>query len=104
MAWMLLHNASVLSLEDGILTLRFPREGEMKGFSVSGHDAVLKRVLSADFGLDVTVRGVTGADAGARPARVPGGPGPGPGSGSPAPVPAAPRPAPGGPDPARRAG
>ena len=68
-AWMLLHNASVVSLEDGILTLRFPKEGEMKGFSVSGHDAVLKRVLSADFGLDVTVRGVTGADAGDRQAR-----------------------------------
>jgi DNA polymerase-3 subunit gamma/tau len=76
-AWMLLSNASVLSLEDGILTLRFPREGEMKGFSVSGHDAVLKRVLSADFGLDVTVRGVTGADAGDRQARSPAGPGPG---------------------------
>ena len=30
-AWMLLSNASVLSLEDGVLTLRFPREGEMKG-------------------------------------------------------------------------
>jgi DNA polymerase-3 subunit gamma/tau len=38
---------------------------------VSGHDAVLKRVLSADFGLNVTVRGVTGTDPGdgsARPA------------------------------------
>ena len=94
-AWMLLRNASVLSLEDGILTLRFPREGEMKGFSVSGHDAVLKRVLSADFGLDVTVRGVTGADAERPAGQVPGGPGPGPGSGSPAPVrgraPASPR-------------
>ena len=52
----------MLSLEDGILTLRFPREGEMKGFSVSGHDAVLKRVLSADFSLNVMVKGVTGAD------------------------------------------
>ena len=76
-AWMLLHNASVVSLEDGILTLRFPKEGEMKGFSVSGHDAVLKRVLSADFGLDVTVRGVTGADAGDRQARSAAAPGPG---------------------------
>ena len=76
MAWMLLHNASVLSVEDGVLTLRFAREGEMKGFSVSGHDAVLKRVLSADFGLDVMVRGVTGAAAGASPARVPADPGP----------------------------
>ena len=73
-AWMLLSNASVLSLADGILTLRFPRDGDLKGFSVSGHDAVLKRVLSASFGLNVTVKGVAGGDApagaaGARPGR-----------------------------------
>ena len=64
-AWMLLSNASVLSLEDGILTLRFPREGDVKGFSVSGHDAVLKRVLSNSFGLNVTIKGVAGGDAAA---------------------------------------
>jgi DNA polymerase-3 subunit gamma/tau len=64
-AWMLLSNASVLSVEDGVLTLRFPREGDVKGFSVSGHDAVLKRVLSTDFGLNVTIKGVAGADAAA---------------------------------------
>jgi DNA polymerase-3 subunit gamma/tau len=68
-AWALLRNASVLSLDDGVLTLRFPREGEMRGFSVSGHDGVLKRVLSADFGLNVTVKGVTGGDG--VPAAVP---------------------------------
>ena len=82
-AWMLLRNASVLSVDDRILTLRFPSQGEMKGFSVSGHDAVLKRVLSADFGLDVMVRGVTGADAEARPPRAPADPGPAPAQGAP---------------------
>ena len=66
---MLLSNASVLSLADGILTLRFPRDGDLKGFSVSGHDAVLKRVLSGSFGLNVTVKGVAGGDA---PAGAPG--------------------------------
>jgi DNA polymerase-3 subunit gamma/tau len=78
-AWMLLTNASVLSLEDGILTLRFPRDGEMKGFSESGHDAILKRVLSTDFGLNATIKGVAGADVtatGGRPGR--------PGTGAPA--------------------
>jgi DNA polymerase-3 subunit gamma/tau len=65
-AWMLLSNASVLSLEENVLTLRFPREGDVKGFSVSGHDAVLKRVLSERFGLNVTVRGMTGGDASPR--------------------------------------
>jgi len=66
---MLLSNASVLSLQDGILTLRFPRDGDLKGFSVSGHDAVLKRVLTARFGLNVTVKGVAGGDT---PAGAPG--------------------------------
>ena len=75
-AWMLLTNASVLSLEDGILTLRFPRDGEMKGFSVSGHDAILKRVLSADFGLNATIKGVAGGDVAAQAGR--------PGTGAPA--------------------
>jgi DNA polymerase-3 subunit gamma/tau len=73
---MLLTNASVLSLEDGILTLRFPRDGEMKGFSVSGHDAILKRVLSADFGLNATIKGVAGGDVAAQAGR--------PGTGAPA--------------------
>ena len=80
MAWILLSNASVLSLEDGILTLRFPRDGDVKGFGASGHDAILKRVLSERFGLNVTIKGVAGrasgdaAGAAARPAR----PGPAP--------------------------
>jgi DNA polymerase III subunit gamma/tau len=59
-AWILLSNASVLSMEDNVLTLRFARDGDLKGFSTSGCDADLKRVLSADFGLNVMVKGVTG--------------------------------------------
>ena len=59
----------MLSLEDGILTLRFPRDGEMKGFSVSGHDAILKRVLSTDFGLNATIKGVAGGDVAAQAGR-----------------------------------
>jgi DNA polymerase III subunit gamma/tau len=72
--WWLLSNASVLSLDGAILTVGFPRDGELKGFSASGHDAILKQVLSARFGLNVTVRAVPGGDAapgaaGLRPAR-----------------------------------
>ena len=85
MAWMLLSNASVLSVEDGILTLRFPRDGDLKGFSVSGHDAVLKRVLSTGFGLNVTIKGVAGGD----PGRSGGGPAPARGREGPPRVPAA---------------
>jgi DNA polymerase-3 subunit gamma/tau len=79
-AWILLSNASVLSLQDGVLTLGFARDGDLKGFITSGCDADLKRVLSAGFGLNVAVRGVTGADPGGGPA-APGPARPGPGQG-----------------------
>ena len=85
-AWILLSNASVLSVQDGILTLRFARDGDLKGFSTSGCDADLQRVLSSRFGLNVTVRGVVGGDSGpgqAGPAPAPPDPGPGPGTVSP---------------------
>ena len=64
MAWMVLSSASVLSLEDGVLTLRFPRDGNVKGFIASSHDTVLKRVLSDSFGLNVMIKGVAGGDVG----------------------------------------
>jgi DNA polymerase-3 subunit gamma/tau len=70
-AWMILSNASVHSLEDGVLTLRFTRDGDMKGFTTSGCDADLKRVLSAGFGLNVMVKGMSGAEAPPTPAAEP---------------------------------
>ena len=62
-AWMLLRTASVDSLEGGVLTIAFPREGEAKGFTTSGHDQVLTEVLSTMLGLNVRVRGVVGSGA-----------------------------------------
>jgi DNA polymerase III subunit gamma/tau len=56
-AWMILSNASVHSLQEGILTLRFARDGDLKGFTTSGCDADLKRVLSGSFGVNVMVNG-----------------------------------------------
>jgi DNA polymerase-3 subunit gamma/tau len=64
-AWMLLSNATVESLEDGVLTVRFARDGDVRGFTGSGCDADLARVLGASFGLNVRIRAVTGSDAGA---------------------------------------
>jgi DNA polymerase III subunit gamma/tau len=61
-AWMLLSNASVVSLDDGVLILRFPRPGDVKGFVSSGYEELLKQVLTARFGLNVTVRAVSGGD------------------------------------------
>jgi DNA polymerase-3 subunit gamma/tau len=59
-AWILLSDTSVVSVEGGILTLRFAKEGDLKRFSTSDYDADLKRVLSTGFGMNVMVRGVVG--------------------------------------------
>jgi DNA polymerase-3 subunit gamma/tau len=61
-AWMLLRNATVQSLTDGVLTVRFAREGDVKGFVASGCDADLERVLAGSFGLKVKVRAVAAGD------------------------------------------
>jgi DNA polymerase III subunit gamma/tau len=61
-ASMLLSDATVLSLEDGTLTLQFGRAGNLKGFTTGSYDADLKRVLSSGFGLNVMVKGVVGGD------------------------------------------
>ncbi len=60
-AWMLLSNASVHSVADGVLTVRFAREGDVKGFSSSGCDRDLGRVLADTFGLKLQVRAVFAA-------------------------------------------
>jgi hypothetical protein len=78
-AWILLSNATVQSLGDGVLTVRFAREGDMKGFAASDYDADLKRVLADSFGLKVQVRAVFSADADSGdPSGPNGGPGPAP--------------------------
>ena len=64
-AWMLLSNATVVSLDDGVLTLRFARDGDVKGFTTSGCDADLKRVLGGQFGLNVRIRALSANDPGA---------------------------------------
>ena len=91
-AWLLLQSASVESLEHGVLTLAFPRGGDARGFSGSGHDQVLTGVLATMLGLNVRVKATIGTGAGSArqatgPGRQPGpgddpaaGPGPTPGS------------------------
>jgi len=68
-AWMLLNDASVDSLEGGVLTVAFAREGQAKGFSASGHDQVLTGVLATMLGLSVRVRAVVGTASGSHGAR-----------------------------------
>ncbi len=67
-AWMLLSNAAVHSVEDGVLTVRFAREGDVKGFSSSGCDRDLGSVLETTFGFRLQVRAVYAAQLGGAPA------------------------------------
>ena len=67
-------NASLVSLDEAVLTLRFPRQGDVKGFVNSKYEDLLKQVINAMFGINVVVRAVTGggdAPAGRRPAPPP---------------------------------
>jgi DNA polymerase-3 subunit gamma/tau len=88
-AGLMVGNASVASFDEGVLTLRFPRQGEVKGFQGSKYEDLLKQALTAMFGINVVVRATWGGDtppAGRRP-----GPGPaapsGPASGGQPPAP-----------------
>jgi len=66
-AWMLLNTASVQELENGVLTIAFPSEGNARGFASSGHDQVLTSALAAMLGLNVRVRAVAGGPPAANP-------------------------------------
>ena len=97
---MLLGPATVESLEGGVLTVAFPKEGEAKGFASSGCDQVLATTIGTLLGLNVRVRAVVGT----------GTPGPGPRTqprsapqapAPQAPVPQAPAPSATGPDAAQ---
>jgi DNA polymerase-3 subunit gamma/tau len=65
-AWMVLGNASVVSLDEGVLTLRFPRQGDVKGFQTGRYEDTLKEVLHARFGVNVAIRAISGADPSGR--------------------------------------
>ncbi|HXW88654.1 MAG TPA: DNA polymerase III subunit gamma and tau [Streptosporangiaceae bacterium] len=69
-AWMQLSNASVLSFEDGVLTLDFAQAGTARGFLTGGYDQVLGQVLADMFGVTpriTTSVGAGEAEAGPRP-------------------------------------
>ena len=53
-------NASLVSLDEAVLTLRFLRQGDVKGFVNSKYEDLLKQVINTMFGINVVVRAVTG--------------------------------------------
>jgi DNA polymerase III subunit gamma/tau len=65
-AWILLSNAAVDTYQDGILTLRFAREGEARGFSGSDYDKDLGQVLESMLGIRPKIRAVSGGAQGGR--------------------------------------
>jgi DNA polymerase-3 subunit gamma/tau len=74
-AWIVIRNASVASLDEGVLTLRFPRQGDVKGFQGTKYEDLLKQELNAMFGVNVVIRAITGGGDAPSPGRRPG-PGP----------------------------
>ena len=63
-AWILLGNASIESVEGNVLSLAFEREGDAKGFGSSGCDQVLADVLERMFGVRPVVRSGVGSAPG----------------------------------------
>jgi DNA polymerase-3 subunit gamma/tau len=76
-AAMIIGNASVASFDEGVLTLRFPRQGDVKGFQGGKYEDLLKQVINTMFGVNVVVRAVTGGGDAPSPGRRQG-PGQGP--------------------------
>jgi DNA polymerase-3 subunit gamma/tau len=60
-SWILLRGASVDSLSDGVLTLSFTREGDVKGFMAGGHERALSVVLERVLGINPQIRPIVGA-------------------------------------------
>ena len=78
-AFFLLSNTSVVSLDEAGLTLRFPKPGDVKAFQSSKHEGLLKEVLHERFGINAMIKAVAGGGS-------PAGPGPGPQRGAPQPA------------------
>jgi hypothetical protein len=64
---MLLSNATVHSVEDGVLTVLFARDGEAKGFAASGYDRALGSALSSVLGMTLRIRAQSAAQLGSTP-------------------------------------
>jgi DNA polymerase-3 subunit gamma/tau len=66
-AWMLLSNATVHSVEGGVLTVLFPREGDAKGFSSSGCDRELISALTSVLGVNLRIKALSAAQLASTP-------------------------------------
>jgi DNA polymerase III subunit gamma/tau len=66
-AWMLLSNATVHSVESGVLTVLFAREGEAKGFAASPYDRDLVSALTSVLGVKLRIKAMSAAQLASTP-------------------------------------
>ena len=66
-AWMLLSNATVHSVEGGVLTVLFPREGDAKGFTSSGCDRELISALTSVLSVNLRIKAMSAAQLASTP-------------------------------------
>jgi DNA polymerase-3 subunit gamma/tau len=66
-AWMLLSNATVHSVEGGVLTVLFARDGEAKGFAASPYDRDLISALTSVLGLTLRIKAMSAAQLASTP-------------------------------------
>jgi DNA polymerase-3 subunit gamma/tau len=64
---MLLSNATVHSVEGGVLTVLFAREGEAKGFAASPYDRDLVSALTSVLGVTLRVKAMSAAQLASTP-------------------------------------
>ncbi len=64
---MLLSNATVHSVEGGVLTVLFAREGEAKGFAASPYDRDLIGALTSVLGLTLRIKAMSAAQLASTP-------------------------------------
>jgi len=64
---MLLSNATVHSVEGGVLTVLFAREGEAKGFAASPYDRDLIGALTSVLGLALRIKAMSAAQLASTP-------------------------------------
>ncbi|MFI6584812.1 DNA polymerase III subunit gamma and tau [Embleya sp. NPDC050493] len=89
-AWMMLQTVTVAGFDGTTLTLAFEQAGTREGFRSSGRDEIVRQSVQDAFGFDWRIDCVVTGEAGAAPARRPGGPAPTPSAApAPAPVPTA---------------
>ncbi len=66
-AWMLVSNATVHAVEDGVLTVLFAREGEAKRFAGSPYEHDLVSALSSVLGTTLRIKALSAAQLAATP-------------------------------------